>query len=203
MFCDIVGSTALAETLDPEELRELLQTYRKACGDAAARYDGHVAQYLGDGLLVYFGWPSAHEDDAERGVRAALEMVRAVKEIGAAQPLAVRIGLATGPVVVGESSQEGNAEATLAVGETPNLAARLQGLAGSGEVVIASATRRLIGDGFALTDLGSQILKGIKEPVRAWRVNDVQRTGGRFESAHVGMDKWSPSVESRASASRA
>ena len=104
-----------------------------------------MAQYLGDGLMVYFGWPRAHEDDAERGVRAALEMVQAVRQIPAAQPLAVRIGLATGPVVVGEASRGSHTEATLAVGETPNLAARLQGLAAAHEVVIAPATRRLIG----------------------------------------------------------
>ena len=112
MFCDLVGSTALSELLDPEELRELIQTYRKACTDVVLRYDGHVAQYLGDGLMIYFGWPIAHEDAAERGVRSALEMVQAVKAIRAAKPLAVRIGLATGSVVVGETSRDDNAEAT-------------------------------------------------------------------------------------------
>lgn len=187
MFCDLVGSTSLAERMDAEELRELMQTYRKACGDVAHRYDGHVAQYLGDGLMVYFGWPRAHEDDPERGVRAALEMVQAVRDIPAAQPLAVRIGLATGPVVVGDASRGNHTEATLAVGETPNLAARLQGLAASHEVVIAPATRRLIGDAFALTDLGARPLKGIAEPVPAWRVDAVHRTKGRFEAAHGGM----------------
>ncbi len=188
MFCDLVGSTSLAERMDPEELRELMQTYRKACGDVAARYEGHVAQYLGDGLLIYFGWPVAHEDDAQRGVRAALEMVQAVKDILAVQPLAVRIGLATGPVVVGEASREGHTEANLAVGETPNLAARLQGLAAAHEVVIAPATRRLIADAFALTDLGARSIKGIAEPVQAWRVDAVHRTKGRFEAAHGGME---------------
>ena len=188
MFCDLVGSTALAELLDPEELRELMRTYRKACGDVAARYEGHVAQYLGDGLMVYFGWPIAHEDDAERGIRSALEMVQAVRDMRAARPLAVRIGLATGPVVVGETSQQDNPESKLAVGETPNLAARLQGLAGPDEVVIAPATRRLVGDAFAFTDLGARPLKGIAEPVQAWRVDAVQRTEGRFESAHAGME---------------
>jgi class 3 adenylate cyclase/tetratricopeptide (TPR) repeat protein len=186
MFCDLVGSTALAERLDPEELRSLMQAYRKACGEVVARYDGHVAQYLGDGLMVYFGWPSAHEDDAERGVRAALEIVQAIKEVEAAQPLAVRIGLATGAVVVGEASREDTAEARLAVGETPNLAARLQGLAGPDEIVIAPATRRLIGAAFELTDLGARPLKGIAEPVRACRVEAVRRTEGRFDAAHGG-----------------
>lgn len=187
MFCDLVGSTSLAERLDPEELRDLMQTYRTACGDVAVRYDGHVAQYLGDGLMVYFGWPRAHEDDAHRGVRAALEMVQAVQAIQAVQPLAVRIGVATGPVVVGEAAKEGHTEATLAVGETPNLAARLQGLAAANEVVIAGATRRLIGDAFALTDLGARPIKGIAEPVPVWRADAVRRTQGRFEAAHAGM----------------
>jgi class 3 adenylate cyclase/tetratricopeptide (TPR) repeat protein len=186
MFCDLVGSTALSERLDPEELRELMQAYRKAAGEVVARYEGHVAQYLGDGLMVYFGWPSAHEDDAERCVRTALEIVRAVKGVSAAYPLAVRIGVATGTVVVGEASRAANAEAKLAVGDTPNLAARLQGLAGAGEVVIAPATRRLVGDAFDLTDLGARPLKGIAEPVRVWRVEAVHRTEGRFEAARTG-----------------
>jgi len=188
MFCDLVGSTALAAQLDPEELRELMQTYRKACRDVVSRYDGHVAQYLGDGLMIYFGWPRAHEDDAERGLRSALDMVRAVKGIRAARPLAVRIGLATGPVVVGEASRQDNTEAKLAVGEAPNLAARLQGLAGPDEVVIAPATRRLVGDAFALTDLGTHRLKGIAELVQVWRVDAVRRMEGRFDAAHAGME---------------
>ena len=187
MFCNLVGSTAVAERLDPEELRELMRAYRKACADVVARYDGHVAQYLGDGLMVYFGWPSAHEDDAERGVRSALEMVQAVKGVSAKQALAVRIGVATGVVVVGEASGKDNAEAKLAVGETPNLAARLQGLAGLDEIILAPATRRLLGDAFELTDLGARQLKGIAEPVRAWRVEAVHRTEGRFEAAHGGV----------------
>jgi class 3 adenylate cyclase/tetratricopeptide (TPR) repeat protein len=188
MFCDLVGSTALAEKLDPEELLELMRTYRTACSDVVARYEGHVAQYLGDGLMVYFGWPTAHEDDVERGVRSALEMVRAVKELGAARPLAVRIGLATGPVVVGDASREDSAEAGLAVGETPNLAARLQALAGPDEVVIAPTTRRLVADAFSLTDLGARPLKGIAQPVQAWRVDAARRTVGRFSAAHGGRE---------------
>jgi class 3 adenylate cyclase/tetratricopeptide (TPR) repeat protein len=187
MFCDLVGSTALSERLDPEELRELMRAYRGAGGEVVARYEGHVAQYLGDGLMVYFGWPSAHEDDAERCVRAALEIVQAVKGVHAAQPLAVRIGVATGTVVVGEATRAGDAEAKLAVGETPNLAARLQGLAGVGEVVIAPATRRLVGYAFELSDLGAHALKGIAEPVRVWRVEGVHRGEGRFEAAHAGV----------------
>jgi class 3 adenylate cyclase/tetratricopeptide (TPR) repeat protein len=188
MFCDLVGSTALSTLLDPEELRELIQTYRKACDGVVSRYDGNVAQYLGDGLMIYFGWPIAHEDDAERGVRSALEMVQAVKSIRAERPLAIRIGLATGPVVVGEASRDDKAEAGLAVGETPNLAARLQAQAGSDEVFIAARTRRLVGDVFALTDLGAHLFKGISEPVRVWRVDEVRRTEGRFKAAHSGME---------------
>ncbi len=187
MFCDLAGSTALTQQLDPEELRELMRTYRTACSDVVARYDGHVAQYLGDGLMVYFGWPRAHEDDAERGVRAALEMVRAVRELRAARPLAVRIGLATGPVVVGDDSRHDTAEVRLAVGETPNLAARLEGLAGLHEVVIAPTTRHLVVGAFALTDLGEHRLKGIAQPVRAWRVDAASpTTAGRFQAGHGG-----------------
>jgi class 3 adenylate cyclase/tetratricopeptide (TPR) repeat protein len=187
LFCDLVGSTALAQKLDPEELRELMQAYRKAGAEVVARYEGHVAQYLGDGLMVYFGWPSAHEDDAERGVRSALEIVQAVKGVSAVQPLAVRIGVATGAVVVGKDSREDNAEAKLAVGETPNVAARVQGLAGPNEVVIAPGTRRLVGDAFELADLGVQSLKGIAEPVRLFRVVHARATESRFEAAHGGV----------------
>ncbi|MDH4063336.1 MAG: hypothetical protein OEW19_02975 [Acidobacteriota bacterium] len=186
MFCDLVRSTAQSERLDPEALRELMHAYRAAVGAVVARFDGHVAQYLVDGLMAYFGWPSAHEDDAERGVRAALEIVQAVKRVSAAQPLEVRIGVATGTVVVGEASREVNAEARLAVGETPNLAARLQGEARPDEVVIAPATRRLVGDTFELTDLGVRSLKGISEPLQAWRVDSLRRTEGRFEAVHGG-----------------
>ena len=186
MFCDLVGSTALSTVMDPEELRELIQTYRNACGGVIARYDGHVAQYLGDGLMIYFGWPKAHEDAAERGVRAGLEMVQAVKAIGAAHPLTVRIGLATGTVVVSEASLNDTAGATTALGDAPNLAARLQALAGPGEVVIGLATRRLVGNVFALMDLGEHRLKGIAELVRVWRVEALRRTEGRFDAAHVG-----------------
>src|SRR4051794_33238250 len=171
MFCDLVGSTALAERLDPEELREQMQTYRKAVGDVAMRYDGHVAQYLGDGLLLYFGWPRAHEDDAERCVRAALEIVQAVKSVSVKGSLAVRIGAATGTVVVGESAQSGDHQGNLAVGETPNLAARVQELARPDEILIARSTRRLIGDSFTLTDLGTHPLKGVAEPLGVWRVD--------------------------------
>lgn len=187
MFCDLVGSTELAQRLDPEELDGVIRAYRQACTKVVAHYDGYVAQYLGDGLMVYFGWPGAHEDDAERSVRSALEIVQAVKGVSVVEPLSVRIGVATGPVVVGEASSESAAGDGLAVGETPNLAARLQGLAGPDEVVIAPATRRLVGNTFELVDLGVHPLKGIVAPVRAWRVQAVLKTAGRFDAAHGGV----------------
>ena len=184
MFCDLVGSTALSEQLDPEDLRGLMQAYQQAAGAVIERYGGHVAQYLGDGLMTYFGWPRAHEDDAERAVRAGLEIVEAVKAVEAPAPLAVRIGIATGPVVVGETGAGDASVPKLAVGETPNLAARIQGLAGADHVVIGPSTRRLIGGTFELEDLGEQVLKGIVEPVNAWRATAVAATEGRFEAQH-------------------
>jgi class 3 adenylate cyclase/tetratricopeptide (TPR) repeat protein len=184
MFCDLVGSTALADVLDPEEMHRLIQSYRAACSEVVSRYEGYVAQYLGDGLMVYFGWPVAHEDDAERGVRSALEMVAAVKELRGVRPLAVRIGLATGQVVVGDLSQSVHGEGRLAIGPTPNLAARLQALAGPDEVVIAPTTRRLVASAFLLSDLGARELKGIAQPVQVWRVDEARRTSDRFDAVH-------------------
>lgn len=184
MFCDLVGSTALADVLDPEEMHRLIQGYRAACSEVVGRYEGYVAQYLGDGLMVYFGWPVAHEDDAERGVRSALEMVAAVRELRGVRPLAVRIGLATGQVVVGDLSQSVHGEGRLAIGPTPNLAARLQALAGPDEVVIAPTTRRLVASAFVLSDLGTRELKGIAQPVQVWRVDETRRTSGRFDAVH-------------------
>ena len=181
MFCDLVGSTALSEKLDPEELRSLLHAYRTLCGDVIARYDGVVARYVGDGILTYFGWPAAHEDDAERAVRAALEIVHTVKRASSTENLSVRIGIATGPVVVGETAGAGD-QSKLAVGSTPNLAARLQGLAAADQIVIASSTRRLVGSAFELTDLGEHDLKGISEPVHAWRVERAFATESRFDA---------------------
>ena len=125
MFCDLVGSTALSGKLDPEDLRSLLHAYRTHCGEVIARYEGFVARYVGDGILTYFGWPTAHEEDAERAVRAALEIVHTVKQASSTEDLSVRIGIATGPVVVGEPAGTGK-QSKLAVGSTPNLAARLQ-----------------------------------------------------------------------------
>src|SRR5580700_7965366 len=192
MFCDLVGSTALSEKLDPEELRSLLHAYRTHCGDAIARYDGFVARYVGDGLLTYFGWPSAHEEDAERAVRAALEIVQTVKRATSTEALSVRIGIATGPVVVGEAAGIGD-QSKLAVGSTPNLAARLQGLAAGDQIVIAASTRRLVGNAFELTDLGEHDLKGIAEPVHAWRVERALVTESRFDASRGG-DALTPLV---------
>ena len=145
MFCDLVGSTALSEQLDPEDLRALMQAYQQAAGAVIERYEGHVAQYLGNGLMTYFGWPQAHEDDAQRAIRAGLEIIDAVKEIEADTPLSVRVGISTGPVVVGETGGGDASIPNAAVGETPNLASRMQSLAAPNTVVISAASRRLIG----------------------------------------------------------
>jgi class 3 adenylate cyclase len=181
MFCDLVGSTALSERLDPEELRSLLHAYRIRCGEVISRYDGFVARYVGDGILTYFGWPTAHEEDAERAVRAALEIVHSVKQASSTEDLSVRVGIATGPVVVGEAAGAGD-QSKLAVGSTPNLAARLQGLATADQIVIATSTRRLVGNAFELTDLGEQDLKGIAEPIHAWQVERALVTESRFDA---------------------
>src|SRR5215469_10471820 len=170
MFCDLVGSTARSVQFDPEELREEIRAYQNAVSGVVARYDGFVAKFMGDGVLAYFGFPRAHEDDAERAVRAGLEIAAAVAslETRGTERLAVRIGIATGLVVVGDLVGEGSAQEQAVVGETPNLAARLQGWRNPGQIVLAGATRRLIGDLFQLTDLGRQTAKGFAEPVEAF-----------------------------------
>src|SRR5262252_9220237 len=175
MFCDLVGSTALSTRFDPEELREELRAYQNAVSGVVARYDGFVAKFMGDGVLAYFGYPRAHEDDAERAVRAGLEIEAAVRglETRGTERLAVRIGVATGLVVVGDLVGEGSAQEQAVVGETPNLAARLQALAEPGQIVLAGATRRLIGDLFRLRDLGRQTAKGFADPVEAFAVEDA------------------------------
>lgn len=179
MFCDLVGSTALAEAMDPEDLRTLIGSYQAAARTVIERYEGNIAQYLGDGIMVYYGWPVAHEDDAERAVRSALDLVRAVKSVQAPAPIQVRIGIATGLVVIGEGE---DGAPRLAVGETPNLAARLQTLAGNDEIVISQMTRLLVGGVFQLADIGSHSLKGFAEPVKALRVDRLAHTQGRFEA---------------------
>ncbi len=184
MFCDLVGSTALSHELDPEDLRALMQRYQHICGAAVERHAGHVAQYLGDGLMVYFGWPRAFEDAAQRALLTALEIVDAVKAVAAARPLRVRIGIATGAVVVGET---GGGDASLpktAIGATPNVAARVQALAEPDQILIAATTRRLVADAFECEDRGEHTLKGIAQPIGVWRVLGGGRADGRFAAAH-------------------
>ncbi len=184
MFCDLVGSTALSAKLDPEDLRSVIGAYHKCVAERVARFEGFVAKYMGDGVLVYFGYPHAHEDDAERAVRAGLALVEAVPTLstGAATGLLVRIGIATGLVVVGDLLGEGAAKEQAVVGETPNLAARLQGIAEPNTVVIAEGTRQLLGGLFQLKDLGPKDLKGIAGPARAWVALRASAVESRFEA---------------------
>src|SRR6476619_7268797 len=156
MFSDLVGSTALSARMDPEDLREVISAYQKCVAETVQRFDGFVAKYMGDGVLVYFGYPQAHEDDAERAVRAGLELIQAVGSLKPASPLQTRVGIATGLVVVGDLIGSGEAQERGVVGETPNVAARLQGAAEPNNVVIAESTRRLLGNLFDLQDLGTQ-----------------------------------------------
>jgi len=185
MFSDLVGSTALSGRMDPEDLREVISGYQKCVAQTVQRFGGFVAKYMGDGVLVYFGYPQAHEDDAERAVRAALELVAAVSALKAASPLQTRVGIATGLVVVGDLIGTGSAQEQSVVGETPNLAARLQGIAEPNTVVIAESTRRLLGNLFELEDLGPKDLKGIAGPVRAWAALRTSSAEGRFEALHA------------------
>jgi class 3 adenylate cyclase/predicted ATPase len=185
VFCDLVGSTALSAQLDPEDLREVIGAYRREVTETFGRFGGFVAQYTGDGVLVYFGYPQAHEDDAERAVRAGLEAIDAVARIATAVSLQARIGIATGLVVAGDVIGSGEAQQSSIVGETPNLAARLQGIAAPDRVVIAEGTRRLLGDLFDLEDLGTKDLKGIAGPARVWAVLRQSSAEGRFEALHA------------------
>ncbi len=166
MFSDLVGSTALSARMDPEDLREVISAYQKCVAETVRRFDGFVAKYMGDGVLVYFGYPQAHEDDAERAVRAGLELIAAVSALKSPVPMQTRVGIATGLVVVGDLIGSGSAQEQTVVGETPNLAARLQGIAEPNMVVIAEDTRKLLGNLFVLEDLGAKDLKGIACPVR-------------------------------------
>lgn len=183
MFCDLVGSTDLTREFDPEDLHEVLKDYQQAATKVIQAFGGHVAQYRGDGLVVYFGWPRAHEDSAEGAIRAALGIIEAVSNVPAPKPLQVRIGIATGAVVVGERVEGEASVPKLAVGETPNLAARVQGLAQADQIIISSDSRRLVGGTFELADLGEQVLRGIAEPVRAWHVTGLATTEGRFDAS--------------------
>jgi class 3 adenylate cyclase len=187
MICDLVGSTALSARLDPEDMRAVMDAYHAACARITRNYDGFLAEFRGDGILAYFGYPLAHEDDAERTVRAGLDIIAAVGrlETRAAEPLAVRIGIATGVVVIGDLSREGALREHAVVGDAPNLAARLQALAEPGTVVVASSTRRLLGDLFRLRELGLHKVKGVAEPIAAWTVDGVSSFRSRFQAIHT------------------
>jgi class 3 adenylate cyclase/predicted ATPase len=185
MFSDLVGSTALSARMDPEDLREVISAYQQCVTESVRRFGGFVAKYMGDGVLVYFGYPQAHEDDAERAVRAGLELIAAVSALKSPVSLQTRVGIATGLVVVGDLIGSGEAQERGIVGETPNLAARLQGIAEPNMVVIADGTRRLLGNLFELQDLGAKDLKGIAGPVRAWAALRAGSVEGRFEALHA------------------
>ena len=197
LFCDLVGSTALSAQLNPEELREVIRAYQHVCAEVIARLEGSIAQYLGDGLLVYFGYPTAHEDDAQRAVRAGLAIIAAIQEqvpsplvgegqgegaVGKARQLQVRIGIHTGPVVVGEIG-DGNKREHLALGETPNIAARLQGLAAPNTIVLSGTTQRLVAELFDYQDLGAQPVKGIATPVALYQVLGASAIQHRLDAA--------------------
>jgi class 3 adenylate cyclase len=200
LFCDLVDSTVLAGQLDPEEWREVVQAYQETCAKVIARYEGHIAQYLGDGLLVYFGYPQAHEDDAPRAVRAGLGMVEAIGQLntqlgrGRGVQLAVRLGIHTGLVVVGDVGSGARHE-QLALGETPNVAARLQGIATPNTLVISATTLPLLGGFFACQSLGTPLLKGIAQPLKVYQVlyestarNRLEAVGSARLTALVGRE---------------
>ena len=182
MFIDLVGSTTLSQQLDPEEYHARVRAYQTACGQVIARYEGHIAQYLGDGVLVYFGYPAAHEDDADRAVRSSLEIVAAVSQLPYTPPLQIRIGIHTGLVVVAEIGTGARTE-QLALGETPNLAARVQGQAAPNTVVMSVATEHLVRGVFECRALGSQALKGVSAPLTLYHVVQESAALGRFEAA--------------------
>jgi class 3 adenylate cyclase len=204
MFSDMVGSTALSARMDPEDLREVISAYQKCVAETVQRFGGFVAKYMGDGVLVYLGYPQAHEDDAERAVRAGLQLVAAVGALRTHAPLQTRIGIATGLVVVGDLIGSGASQEQAIVGETPNLAARLQGMAEPNSVVIAESTRKLLGNLFQLEDLGGQDLKGISGTVRAWAALRPALVESRFDALHasgltelVGRDEFEPVSSNR------
>ena len=188
LFCDLVDSTALSSQLDPEEWREVVRAYQDTCAKVIARFEGHIAQYLGDGLLVYFGYPLAHEDDAQRAVRAGLGMVEAMAQLNTrleqerGVQLAVRLGIHTGLVVVGEMGG-GTHHEQLALGETPNLAARLQGIAAPNTLVISAATYQLLGGFFACQSLATPRLKGVAQPLEVYQVRYESIARSRLEAA--------------------
>ncbi|WP_245329323.1 adenylate/guanylate cyclase domain-containing protein [Bradyrhizobium centrolobii] len=185
MFCDLVGSTALSARLDPEDMWEVIRAYRAACANVIASYDGMIARFVGDGILIYFGYPRAHEDDAERAVRAGLDIVIAIRQLKTREQVELRIAIATGLVVVGDLVSGAASEEQATVGETLNLAARLQGLAEPGAVVVAASTRRLLGDLFTFRNLGRREVKGISEPIAVWAVEGAAASESRFEAVRA------------------
>ncbi len=211
MFSDLVGSTALSARMDPEDLREVISAYHKCAAETVRRFGGFVSQYLGDGVLVYFGYPQAHEDDAERAVRAGLELIKAVTALKRHTTLQTRVGIATGLVVVGDLVDAGGSQERGIIGETPNLAARLQGLAEPNMVIIAESTRRLLGNLFELQELGTREAKGITGRVRtfaalrpssveshfeAFHGSDVTALVGREEELELLLRRWSKAKSS-------
>jgi class 3 adenylate cyclase/predicted ATPase len=185
MFSDLVGSTALSARMDPEDFREVISAYQNSVAETVGRFGGFVAKYMGDGVLIYFGYPHAHEDDAERAVRTGLQLVTAIGDLKTHAALRTRVGIATGLVVVGDLIGSGASQEQAIVGDTPNLAARLQGVAEADSVVIAESTRKLVGSLFELKDLGPQDLKGITGPTRAWAAIRPALVEGRFEAMHA------------------
>jgi class 3 adenylate cyclase len=187
LFCDLVGSTELAARLDPEDLREVMRAYQAACAEVVCRFEGHLARFLGDGVLAYCGWPRAHEDDAERAVRAGFQLVEDVARLepGAGVRFRARVGVATGHVVISDLISAGISDKDAVSGDTPNLAARLQAIAAPSSVVISQSTRHLVGGLFELTNLGLQRLKGFAEPLRAgrWKARFLPRAGSRRATA--------------------
>src|SRR5262249_12082041 len=184
LLCDLVGSTALSARLDPEDLRRILHEFQRSCCDVIRRYEGPIARFMGDGVLAYFGFPRAHEDDAERAVKAALDMVESVTGLAVPIPekLEVRIGIASGLVVVGDLIGEGPAREFALVGDAPNLAARLQALAEPNQILVAPRTRHLLGRLFEFADLGQQNIKGFERPIHVWRVLAPGSVSSRFEA---------------------
>jgi class 3 adenylate cyclase len=185
MFSDLVGSTALSARMDPEDLRAIISAYQNCVAQVVERFGGFVAKYMGDGVLVYFGYPQAHEDDAERAVRAGLELIQGVAGLKSGAPLQTRVGIATGLVVVGDLIGSGEAQERGIVGETPNVAARLQSIAEPNTVLVAESTRKLLGNLFDLQEIGAQELKGIGSPVRFWNALRSSSVESRFEAMHA------------------
>jgi class 3 adenylate cyclase len=189
MFADLVGSTALSTRVDPEDLREIILAYHKCAAETVQRFDGFLAQFLGDGVLVYFGYPRAHEDDAERAVLAGLKLIEAVASLNTGTALQTRVGIASGLVVVGDLMRSGDAHEHGIIGETPNLAARLQAIAEPNTVVFAEDTRKLLGNLFELQDLGSRELRGIPRQVRIWTALRASSAPSRFEALQISTAK--------------